>query len=140
MSNKVKKEVSSLSFSMNRLYRRMSTAKPSTFILAAIMMAIVVFLFGGGLYDIIMKPLPAVYYGGTFHFLYPELSAQFISDSIVAMILYALGIMGMIIIYQSTKYAYKPRQAYMTLMIGIVFLFMAYLLLEETIQIKLTSS
>jgi hypothetical protein len=136
MSRKIKREVSSLSFSMDKLYRRISTVKPSSFILSMLAMALAVFLFGGGLYDIIMKPYPAVYYGGTFMFLYPQLSEQFIADSLVAMILYALGVAGLVITYQSTKYAYKPRQAYMMLLMGIVLLFLAYIFLEVTIEIK----
>jgi hypothetical protein len=85
-----------------------------------------------------MKPLPAVYYGGRFLFLYPQLSEQFISDSIVAMTVYGLGIIGLLVIYQSTKYVYKPRQAYMMMIVGIVLLLLAYIFLEASIQIKLS--
>ncbi|MDH5754463.1 MAG: hypothetical protein OEY95_04585 [Candidatus Bathyarchaeota archaeon] len=137
MSHKVKKKVSSLSYSINRFYRKISTAKPSTLILSVIAMAVAVFLFGGGLYNIIMKPLPSVYYGGRFLFLYPQLSEQFITDSMIAIILYSLGIIGLIAIYQSTRYAYKPRQAYMMFLVGIVLLLLSYIFLETTIQIKL---
>ena len=89
------------------------------------------------MYTIIMKPLPSVYYGGRFLFLYPQLSEQFVTDSVIAMILYSLGIIGLILMYQSTKYAYKPRQAYMMFVVGTVLIFIAYILLETTINIKL---
>lgn len=137
MSRTVKKRVSSLSFSLTRFYRTISTARPSNLVIPVISIGAAVFLFGGGLYDIIMKPLPAVYYGGRFLFLYPELSVQFISDSIVSMTLYALGIIGLLTIYQATKYVYKPRQAYMMLMVGVALLLFAYIFLEASIQIKL---
>jgi len=137
MSRKVKKSLSSLSYSINRVYRRISTAKPSTLILSLMAIAIAVFLLGGGLYNVIMKPYPAVYYGGRFIFLYPQLSEQFVTDSLVAMILYSLGIVGLIAVYQSTKYAYKPRQAYMTFLVGFILLLLAYIFLEATIQMKL---
>jgi hypothetical protein len=103
-----------------------------------IVIAIAVFLFGGGLYSIIMKPYPAVYYGGRFIFLYPQLSEQFIYDNVVATILYSLGIAGLLAIYQSTKYASKPRQAYMIFLIGIALLIISYILLEVTIQVKIS--
>jgi hypothetical protein len=122
---------------MNRLYRTITSAKPSSFVVGVLAVSIAVFFFGGGLYDLIMKPLPAVYYGGRFLFLYPQLTEQFISDSIVSMTIYALGVIGMIAVYQSTKYVYKPRQAYMMLLIGFALVFMAYLFLEATIRIKL---
>lgn len=137
MARSVKRGVSSLSFSMDRLYRAITTAKPSSFVVGILAISVAVFFFGGGLYDLIMKPLPAVYYGGRFLFLYPQLTEQFISDSIVAMTIYALGIIGMIAVYQSTKYVYKPRQAYMMLIIGFALVFMAYIFLEETMRIKL---
>ncbi len=137
MSRTVKKSASSLSFSLNKLYRRISTAKPSNLIIPIVSIALAVFLFGGGLYDIIVKPLPAVYYGGRFLFLYPQLSEQFLSDSIVATILYSLGIIGLIAMYQSTRNVYKPRQAYIMLIVGIILVLVTYIFLETTIQLKL---
>ena len=137
MSRSVKKRVSSLSFSLNRLYQTISTSSPSNLIFPIVAIAIAVFLFGGGLYDLIMKPLPAVFYEGRFLFLYPQLSEQFISDSIVAWSVYSLGIVGLIAVYQSTKYVYKPRQAYMMLIVGVILLLIAYIFLEEAIWIKL---
>lgn len=122
---------------MNRFYRRISTAKPSALIVSIIAIASAIFLFGGGLYNIIMKPLPAVYYGGRFYFLYPELGSQFIFDTVVVTILYTVGALGLLVVYQSTKYAYNPRQAYMMLVIGFVLLFLAYVFLEALIDIKL---
>ena len=138
MSHKVKREISSLSFTMNKFYRRISNIRPSAMILSILAMAFAVFLFGGGLYNIIMKPYPAVYYGGRFIFLYPDLSMQFISDSIEAMMLFTLGVIGLVAMYQSTKYAYKPRQAYMLFLVGVVLLFLTYILLEATVQLKIS--
>jgi len=106
-------------------------------VLAILAIGAAVFLFGGGLYDIIMRPLPAVYYGGRFIFLYPQLSEQFITDSIIAFTLYSFGIIGLVTMYKSTKYHFKPRQAYMMLIIGVTLLFLAYIFLEVTIQVKL---
>jgi hypothetical protein len=136
MARATKKRISSLSFSLNRFYDRISTTKPSTLIVSTLAIAFAVFLFGGGLYDITVKPETAIYYGGRFIFLYPQLSMQFISDSMVATILYSFGIIGLIVMYQSTKYAYKPRQAYMMFIVGIILLLIAYIFLEATIRLK----
>jgi len=137
VSRNVKRRISSLSYSINRFYRKISATKPSTMVLSAIVIAAAIFLFGGGIYDLVNRPLPSAYVSSRFIFLYPQLSEQFITDSIIAMILYSLGIIGAIAIYQSTKYAYKPRQAYLMFLIGAVFLIMAYIFLETTIQIKM---
>ncbi|TET62137.1 hypothetical protein E3J49_08875 [Candidatus Bathyarchaeota archaeon] len=141
MSNKVKRRMSSLSYSINKFYRKISTARPSTIVLSVVAMAVAIFLFGGGIYNVVTRPLPSAYVdlpgGGRFIFLYPQLSEQFVTDSIVVMILYSLGIIGAIAMYQSTKYAYKPRQAYLMFLVGVIFLVLAYILLENALQIKM---
>jgi hypothetical protein len=134
VARKAKRTAVSLSYSLQRLYTRISSAKPSPFVLGVIAMAVAIFLYGGGLHLIIVKPLPAVYYGGRFLFVYPQLSEQWVSDSLIAMILFAMGVAGAVFIYQSTKYAYKPRQAYLTFMIGAVLLFVAYISLEAVLH------
>jgi hypothetical protein len=139
VSKKAKRRAAETSFSLSRWFRRISTARPSSFIISIIVIAYAVFLFGGGLYTLISSPLPAFYTGKSFIFLYPDLGQQFISDSIIAIMLYGIGFAGLLAIYQSTKYAYKPRQAYMMLVIGVTLLLLAYLFIEDAIQIKLGS-
>jgi hypothetical protein len=139
MAKKAKKRASSMSFSLSRWFSKISTTKPSSLIVSTVVIAYAVFLFGGGLYTVISSPLPAYYTGSTFIFLYPDLGQQFISDSVIAIMLYAIGFAGLLAVYQSTKYAYKPRQAYMMLIIGVTLLLLAYIFLEDAIQIKLGS-
>jgi hypothetical protein len=138
MSRSVKRRVSSLSFSMNKLYRTITTTKPSNILLPTLAIGIAVFLFAGGLYDLIQRPLAAVYYNNRFIFLNPYLSEQFVGDSIVAAIIYSLGVTGLMMTYQSTRYVYKPRQAYLMLIVGLALVLMAYVFLEETIHLKLS--
>jgi hypothetical protein len=140
VSKKVKKRASSMSFSLSRWFRKISTAQPSSFALTIIVIAYAVFLFGGGVYTLINYEtiLPSAYFQGRFYFLYPELGSQFISDTIIAVTLYAIGFAGLLAVYQSTKYAYKPRQAYMMLVVGVTFLLLAYIFLEDAILIKLS--
>jgi hypothetical protein len=123
-----------LSFKLQKLYRRLSAAKPSNLVLALIVIAIAIFLFGGGLYLIIVKPFPAVYYGGRFLFVYPQLSEQWVSDSIIAMTLFAFGAVGLLLIYQSTKYAYNPRQAYLVFLMGAALVLISYISIEAILH------
>ncbi|MGD0406489.1 MAG: hypothetical protein ABSB10_07575 [Candidatus Bathyarchaeia archaeon] len=138
MSSKIKKSSSSVSFSLSRWFRKISTAAPSTLIITVVGLSYAMFIFGGGLFTLISHPLPSAYYNGKFYFLYPSIGSQFISDTVVSVILYALGFIGLFIIYQSTKSAYKPRQAYMMLVIGVTFLLLAYIFLEGAISLKLS--
>ncbi|MFB3888595.1 MAG: hypothetical protein ACE14S_03825 [Candidatus Bathyarchaeia archaeon] len=137
MSSKVKKQASEMSFSLSRWFSKISTMKPSATVVSLVVMGVAIFLFGGGLYDIIVQPLPAVYYGQRFYFLYPELGSQFIFDTVIAVILYLIGFVGLLSIYQSSRHAYNPRQAYMTLVVGSTLLLIAYFFLEYYIRLKL---
>lgn len=137
MSRMLKRRISSLSFSANKLYRTITNTKPSNLFIPTVVIGFAIFLFAGGIYDLIQRPAAAVYYNNRFLFLNPYLSEQFVSDSIVAAIIYSLGVAGLMVTYQSTKYVYKPRQAYMMLLIGLALMMMAYIFLEETIRIKL---
>jgi len=136
MSGRIKKSSSSLSFSMSKWFRRLSTNAPSIAVISLVAIAYALFVFGGGLYTIINHPVPSAYVNGRFYFLYPQISAQFVSDTIVSVTLYALGFAGLFVIYQSTKSAYKPRQAYMMLIIGVTLLLISYIFLEGAINFK----
>jgi hypothetical protein len=137
VSKKAKRKVSSTSFSLSRFYSRISSAQPSSFVISIIVISCAIFLFAGGIYTLTSSPLPAYYTGQGFIFLYPELGNQFISDTVIAVMLYAIGFVGLLAVYQSTKYAFKPRQAYMMMVIGVALLLIAYIFLEDAILIKL---
>ena len=127
---------SSVPFSLSRWFRKLSTNAPSAFLVTVVGISYAIFLFGGGLYTLITQPAASGYYSGQFFFLFPDLSKQFVADSIIAVTLYALGFVGLLAIYKSTKSAYNPRQAYMLLIIGVTFLLLAYIFLEGSIQFK----
>jgi len=140
MSEKVKKEATSVSFSLSRLFSRISTMKPSSLLITIVVFGVTVFLLAGGLYDIINQPLPAVYYNSRFYFLYPSLSDQFLFDTVVSGILYIVGFIGLLTIYQSSRHAYNQRQAYMMLIIGSTLLLISYLFIEYFIKLKISGA
>jgi hypothetical protein len=128
---------SSLSFSLSKWFKKISTTHPSTWVITAIFMGYAFFLFGGGLYTITTKGiLPSAFISNKFYFLYPDISSQFISDTVISAILYVMGFVGLLSIYQSTKSAYKPRQAYMLMIIGVTFVLLSYIFLEGAIATK----
>jgi hypothetical protein len=138
---KIGRRVESLSFRVRRLYRGIVTAKPSVFVIAATIAGLSIFFLGGGVYDILEKPLIAIPLGTQILFFYPgTINEQTILDSAFAMVTYFFGLLGLLLMYQSTKYAYRPRQAYMLLLIGVAFLVIAYFSIENLIVQKLTTS
>ena len=136
MSSKIKKQSSSVSFSLSRWFSKLSTTTPSSLIITVAGVLYSIFIFGGGLFTLITRPPPSAYVNSQFYFLYPSISSQFVSDTIIAVILYGFGFIGLLAIYQSTKSAYNPRQAYMLLVIGVAFLLMSYIFLEGAIAFK----
>ena len=131
----VSKRISSLTFSLQKTYERLLTAKPSLFVVGILAVAASLFLLGGGIYDILIQPIVAIVAsGGRIISFYPYgITEQLLLESVIIMIFYAMGFAGFLIAYRSTKYAYNPRQAYRFLLVGIVLLLIAYVLVEQNL-------
>ena len=137
MSRKVKRQASSMSFSLSRWFRKLSASKPSAMTFSLIVIAFATFLVGGGLLTIIERPPVTFYNGQKFYFLYPALDGQFVMDTVFSAMLYAIGLVGLLLMYRSTQNAFKPRQAYMGMIVGVSLVLLAYIFLEGSILTKL---
>jgi hypothetical protein len=134
MAKGFSKQLSSLTFSLQKTYERILNAKPSVFLVSAIAIGATLFFMGGGVYDFLVKPIVAyISPSGEVLAFYPGLNDQFVLGSLIVMILYALGVTGFLIAYRSTKYAYNPRQAYRFLLIGCAMILIAYFFVEQRI-------
>lgn len=138
MSKRVKREASSMSFSLSRWFRRLSS-RPSSATFMIVVLAFATFLLGGGLLTAITQPPISLYVNGRFYFLYPSMDSQLGSDTIFSGMLYGVGLIGLLLMYRSTKNAYKPRQAYMTLIVGVSLIVLAYIFLETSVLYKIGS-
>jgi hypothetical protein len=131
LSRRARRSISSTSYYVQKAYWKVVTAKPSTILIATLAIAASIFLLGGGIYDIIEQPIVAFISGGRIIPYYPQaLNEQLLGESIASMILYSLGTSGLILMYQSTKYAYNPREAFTTLLIGLALLLIGWGLVE----------
>ncbi len=141
MAEGFRRRFSSLAFLMQKAYWKLVTARPSLFVSAVIVVASSLFLLGGGIYDLLEKPLLVlVATGGRIITYYPyALNEQFLLESITVMILYAIGVVGFLLTYQSTKYAYRARQAYMMLLVGCVLVVIAYIFIERSLLARWTA-
>lgn len=117
----------------------MVTAKPSLVVIALAAVGLSIFLIGGGVYDLIVSYVPIGFpYGSRVLFYYPRgIHEQVIYESLGVMTVYGIGIAGLLLTYQSTKYAYKPRQAFMLLLVGCTLIIVAYLLIEVFLWMKM---
>ena len=134
MAKGFSKQLSSFTFSLQKTYEKILNAKPSLLVISAAAVGVTLFLLGGGVYNILIKPIVAyISQSGEVLAFYPGLSDQFILGSLIIMILYALGVVGFLIAYRSTKYVSNPRQAYRFLLIGCAMILIAYFLVEQRI-------
>ncbi len=143
MTKRVKKDTSNASYGLSRWFRKLYESKPSATVLIIVVLAGTLFLLGGGIFQATAGTPATVYYGGKFYFVYTStlggngLDGQLGMDTVISGMLYAFGLIGLLLMYQSTKNAYKPRQAYIALIVGVTLLAFAYIFLEAVVQIKL---
>jgi len=131
VTRQVRKQAASLSYFIQKTYWKIVTIKPSILLIAITVTAASIFFLGGGVYDLLEQPAFAVFIQGRPYFAYPySLSEQFLGESMFVMILYGLGTAGLLVTYQSTKYAYRPRQAFMLLLMGVLVMIIAYIFVE----------
>lgn len=145
MAKRNKKDNSDKSYGLSRWLRKLYESKPSATVLIIVVLAGCLFLLGGGVFLLtsdVAKNNPTIYYGGKFFFVYTSslggngLDNQLGMDTVISAMLYAFGLIGLLLMYQSTKNAYKPRQAYISLIVGLTLLAFAYIFLETVVQIK----
>jgi hypothetical protein len=128
---------SSLSFSLSKWFKKSVATQPSALIIIVIFIGFTVLLLGGVIYTITTEGiLPSYYDGSKFYFLYPNISEQFIADTVISAILYLMGFAGLLSIIQSARSVNKPRQAYMLMAVGIGLILLSYICLESAINIK----
>jgi len=114
-----------------RFFRTPSAArrmKPSTTLSIIIAIAFVGFILAGGIYDILERPISLLPTAGGYSVLIKgTLGEQTLNESLIALFLYMLGLAGLYMLLRSTRYAYRPRNAYLLLILGtITVLIVAY--------------
>ena len=138
LTSRIKRSFSSLGYLMQKTYWKIVTARPSMLFITAIVMVASIFLLAGGVYNLLEQPLVLWWSGERFIFYYPySINDQWILESVFVMISYALAAVGLLFTYQSTKYAYRPRQAFMLLLTGALLIFAAYICIEWLFMIRL---
>jgi hypothetical protein len=131
---------SSLSFSLSKWFKKVVTTQPFALILTVVFIGAALFLLGGGIYTVTTEGILPSWYNSNnnkFYFLYPgSISDQFISETVISVMLYTIGFAGLLTVYQSLKSASKPRQAYMLMAVGISLILLSYVFLESAINMK----
>lgn len=100
---------------------RARAMKPSTTLLVVATMVFGIFILAGGIFDILEKPLALLPKGSGWTFVYRgSIHMQTLNESILAGLLYFLAILGLYLLFRSTRLVYNPRQAYLMLILGLM--------------------
>jgi hypothetical protein len=77
------------------------------------------FILAGGVYDILERPISILQTTtGVSVVIRGTLGQQTLNESLMAGFLYMLGLGGLYMLLRSTRYAYRPRNAYLLLILG----------------------
>ncbi len=117
---KLERSFGNLGYSL-RIFRTPAAKrmKPSTTLILLGILCFIGFVFAGGIYDILEHPISLLPTPGGYSFLIKgTLGQQTLNESLVAGFLYMLGLGGLYMLLRSTRYAYRPRNAYLLLILG----------------------
>jgi hypothetical protein len=93
--------------------------KPSTTLSIVVVLLFVGFVLAGGIYDLLENPISLLPTATSYSVLIKgTLGQQTLNESLIAAFLYMLGFVGLYMLLRSTRYAYRPRNAYLLLIIG----------------------
>lgn len=120
------RKIPSIINSIWRTINRIVSYRPPRHVMAIILVAIAIFLFSGGIYNIAIRP--DIAWG--LQLFYPRLHEQLIGESLVIMVFYALGALGLILIYRSSRYRRNPSRAHLLIWIGITLIVIVFIIFE----------
>ncbi len=137
---RLQRAFTNLGFSL-RIFRSPTARrmKPSTTVIVIAVLVFVGFILAGGVYDILERPISllptptgySVVIKGT-------LGQQTLNESLIAAFLYMLGLGGLYMLLRSTRYAYRPRNAYLLLILGTLTVLLVVFYSTSLINAKLS--
>lgn len=106
--------------------------KPSNSTVFTLTLIFVLFVFGGGIWDIVfrerLRSMGATS-SNTPLLIYPGLDYQYLLEGFVASVFIFTGFIGIVIMYQSTRHVYRPSYARLLLISGIALVLASYILM-----------
>jgi len=101
--------------------------KPSKGAVTFVIIALCILILGGGVYDLLEWPPLLVPFVNYPYWFIPGMTDQSLSESLVFIFFLTLGVLGGLLIFRSTRYAYRPREAKLILAIGITLLLAGFI-------------
>lgn len=111
-----------------------SLGKPPPALLSAAAILFSVFLLAGGLFIQLEHTGLAL----TSSVAYPSLYGQTTAEGYIVGLLYILGIVGLLLCFLSTRYAYRPRYAHISLAGGLILLLISFYVSWDIMSAKMS--
>jgi hypothetical protein len=99
------------------------TFKPSTTLVTIALITVVLFVLGGGVYNILERPLSVLPTPQNPIWYFQGMTAQTLNESLIFALFLTIGITGGYLAFISTRRIYRPREARLYLAIGISMIF-----------------
>ena len=95
--------------------------RPSATLSLIVVIVFVGFVLAGGIYDILERPISLLPTPTGYSVLIKgTLGQQTLNESLISAFLYMLGLGGLYMLLRSTRFAYRPRNAYLLLILGTI--------------------
>src|SRR5207253_2407704 len=80
-----------------------------------------VFVLSGGLFVLTQGGQGLLNVASGYSFVYPgDINNQTTQEAVFTTLIYAMGILGLYMMFMSTRYAYRPKRAYEYLALGLI--------------------
>lgn len=113
------------------------TCPPKAAVFSVVILA-VLFVLGGNIYTLIMTPPPiAGFSNGLPRLFAPGLDAQLSIEGIVASVVAFIGVLGLSLIYYSSRYVFTPSDATRLMILGMILTGVAFLTYSYMYAIKI---
>lgn len=117
------------------------TLRPLKDVATVAILLFAVFVLAGGVYVLVQKPLsilPQPSTGG-WTFIYPgTIQEQTLSEGLVSAIVYAVAFLGLFMLFKSTRSVYRPRQAYLLLILGLIIVLFSIFYMGSLLSSKIS--
>ena len=117
---------------------KMPSTRPSTTLITLLLVAFVIFVLGGGIYDIMENPPSILPSSSNPIFYYQGMSEQTLNESAYFIIFLIMSVSGGYLILMSSRMGYRPREAKMLLLFGIAMMLIATTFSEVVLNKKIS--
>ncbi|TMI47250.1 hypothetical protein E6H17_06495 [Candidatus Bathyarchaeota archaeon] len=135
---KLKRSLNNLAFRMSFIRLAPGSSRPLLPVAEFLIVGFTVFVLSGGLFVLTQGGQGLLNVASGYSFVYPgDINNQTTQEAVFTTLIYAMGILGLYMMFMSTRYAYRPKRAYGYLAFGmimaVIFIVSLYVLIYDKI-------